>query len=86
MLSKEIVERIIIDTIREITKINIDDKDAILVNANFNIFPADFLYIFDRIEKQFGVSTSEIIQNCTFEVMTVNNLAEKICLLINISK
>ena len=47
---KEIIS-IIQNTVRVVTKVNVDSDNVNLLNLQLDIHPADFLYIFDELER-----------------------------------
>ena len=75
MNSRVFIEKVICDTIRDVSGIEHLEKDASLIGRDSGISPVDFLYIFDLLEKQLQMPVSDIFINYTFEVVTVNNLA-----------
>ncbi len=74
----ERIESIVRDAIMTVAGIDIIDENANLLDFDLGIFPANFIYIFDLISEKTGVQASKILEQATFSVMTVRNLAEEI--------
>lgn len=76
MYSKEGIEKAIREAVKDVTGITIFDKDTSLIDSKMNILPAQFLYIFDLLEKKLQIPVHDIYIKQTFEVMTVGNLTD----------
>ena len=78
MMSKAETVKIITDAVREVTDIEIKSPDTNLLGRDVGIIPADFLYIFDIVEKRTGRDMCGVIADAHYTIMTPNNLAEAI--------
>lgn len=76
MHSKKDVEKIVREVVMNVTGINKLENYDSLVGKDLNINPADFLYIFDILEKQFQLPVHDIFISHTFEVMTIGNMTD----------
>lgn len=76
MHSKESIEKTIQEAVMNVTGIEVFEKDTSLIDKKLNIIPANILYIFDILEKKLQLPVHDIFINHTFEVMTVENLAD----------
>lgn len=72
------ITKAIIETVYEVTRISIQTEEISLLDTQLDINPADFLYIFDILEKQFGFETKEILENSNYDVMYIPNLSKAI--------
>lgn len=77
MHSKEAIERTIRLAIKDVTGITELKINESLIDREMGIIPANFLYIFDILEKKLQLPTYDIF-NHTFEVMTVENLTNSL--------
>ena len=78
MKSSEDIIKVIRKAVEDVAGIvNLDDN-ASLVDKNLRIAPADFLYIFDILEKEVQVNVYDVLKDNTYHVMTVNGLATAI--------
>ena len=75
MLQRSQLEQIVRDTVYEVVGVRIDDRDQHLLSDKSRIFPVDFLYIFDRLEKQLHCPVYTILQQHDYSVLTIANLA-----------
>ncbi len=73
--TKEQLENLIRDTVRDVTGKVIDYPDTSLIDRALGIDPADFLYIFDRLEKELQAPVHTIFTNHGYEVMTVRGIS-----------
>ena len=76
MHSKEMIEDIIRDAVKNVTGITALERDTNLIDQELKIIPVDFLYIFDILEKKLQVPAHNIFIDHTFEVMSVAKLAD----------
>lgn len=58
-------------------KSDFQDVDNLL-SRDIGIMPVDFLYVFDCLEKRFGLPLFEIVENRDYTVMTIDNLSHEI--------
>lgn len=75
MYSRLIIKDEILKAVKEVTGISCADEDANLIDREIGIIPADFIYIFDLLEKRLQIPVHNIFTSRTFDVMTVNNLS-----------
>lgn len=62
----------------EVTNIIIEDEKTNLLDNKLDIHPADFLYIFDLLEKELQVPVTNILRVNDFTVMRVDNMGNEI--------
>ena len=87
MYTRKDIEMIVCDTVKTVTGIQIVHHNISLLDRDINIFPADFLYIFDLIENKIGKSIDSILVEYTDDVFIMDNLIDviyKICVDENI--
>ena len=78
MISKEKIRKALVNILNEVTDVKDVGEDTILVSENVGIFPADFIYIFDALERELSLPVFKIFENSNYSVMTVKNLTEAI--------
>lgn len=64
------------DAVWKVTGITIESEEISLLDTKLDIPPADFLYIFDILEKNLELPVTEIFQDSNYIVMKVNNLSD----------
>ena len=74
----ENIKTFVRESITDVSGISRFEDNENLLDPGVGIFPADFLYIFDLIEKRFNIPFSNVLQFSTYEVMTVENMAKEI--------
>ena len=74
--TKEQLENLIRETVRDVTGKVIDSPDTSLIDRALGIDPADFLYIFDQLEKELHAPVHTVFTDHGYEVMTVGGLSE----------
>ena len=79
MYSKEKIADIVKNAIYEVTKIRIDNDDINLLSEELKIFPADFLYVFEIIERNIEVSIGSIFVDYGYEAFEVKRFIKIIC-------
>ncbi len=77
-MNKSEIEKIIIEGIKEISDINIENKDLNLFSRSCGISPIDLIYIKDYIEKKINKDISKIFVSYDYNVLTVHNLTDAI--------
>lgn len=71
----DIVE-IIKETVYKVTQIKIDDENTSLLDTRLRIYPADFLYIFELLEKKLNVPAADILRTHPYSVMEIDKLSD----------
>ena len=51
------------------------DNNQNLLDSKIGVFPADYIYIFNMLEKKLGVPVFCLLEKYDHTVMTINNLA-----------
>ena len=74
--SKQELMKLIQQTVYEVTKIQVKQMDTNLLDTRLLIHPADFLYIFDILEKKSNVPAADILKNHDYTVMRVDVMSE----------
>lgn len=82
-MTREEIENIVRDTVVEVTGIKNFENMENLLDRELGIIPADFLYIFDMLERRFNIPVFRIFTYSTFHVMTVENIAKEVEKLLN---
>ena len=77
-LSKEELQQNIRKIVEDVTKIRIESYDTNLLDSSININPANFLYIFDELEKELKLPVVDIFKENKCDVMTIKNLCRAI--------
>lgn len=72
------IAKIIIETVYKVTHIPIKTEEISLLDTQLDINPADFLYIFDILEKRFGFEVGDILKSSNYDVMYIPNLSKAI--------
>ena len=72
------IEQLIVNIIKDVCEINITDKDLNLLSDKAEITMADFLYVFDELEKQLNLPVVSILEHNDYTVFTVRNIASEI--------
>ena len=72
---KEIIS-IIQNTVREVTKVNVDSDNVTLLNLQLDIHPADFLYIFDELERRLEIPVTEVLKGYDYSIFRVDKLSD----------
>lgn len=80
---KEIME-LIRKVVFEVTRNKVESDEMSLLDTSLSINPADFLYIFDLLEKELGVPAVEILKDHDYTVMKIGNMSEALLGLIKI--
>lgn len=75
----EELENFLLHSIQTYTGVTITDKNQHLLHPALGIQPSCFIYIFDSIEKQYGILAPQILENNDYRVFTVNNLVKALC-------
>ena len=78
MLSKEDVKAIVHDAVENVTGIKDISDDTCLLDRELNIFPADFLYVFECIEKKLGKAIYKILEEYAYDVFIMKRLVDAI--------
>lgn len=74
-LTQADMETMIKETVWEVTHIKVPSAEISLLDTSLNINPADFLYIFDILEKRLSKPVADIFKTNTYSVMKVHDLA-----------
>ena len=80
---KEIME-LIRKVVFEVTGKKVESKEISLLDTRLGINPADFLYIFDLLEKELGIPVVEILKDHNYTVMKIDNMCEALLGLVEI--
>ena len=76
--SRQDVERIIKQVVMDVTSLTGLEESTNLLDRELSIFPADFLYIFDLLERELQVDVYSILRNNTYRMMTVGVMADEL--------
>lgn len=60
----------------EVRQIRVDSEKTNLLDTDLNICPADFLYIFDLLEKELHVPAVNILIGNSYRIMEIGNMSE----------
>lgn len=74
--TKNDVVKLIQKTVFEVTQIKLDSEDISLLDTSLGIYPADFLYIFDLLEKELKVPATDVFKSHSYDVMVVDKLSD----------
>lgn len=78
---QEIIE-LIRKVVFEVTGNEVESDDMSLLDTKSGIKPADFLYIFDLLEKGLEVPAVDILKNHDYTVMKIDHMSEALLSLI----
>jgi hypothetical protein len=70
--------KLIRKTVSDVSGISDFENDASLIDGTLPIAPVNFVYIFGALEKALNLPVHDILKDHTFNVMTVENLADAI--------
>lgn len=82
--TKKQLNNLIRNTVSKVTGINIESDEVSLLDTRYQINPVDFLYIFEVLEKELGISPADILKKNDYTVMKINNMSEALLGLLNI--
>lgn len=66
------------DAVWNVTGIKIESEETSLLDTKLGIPPADFLYIFELLEKNLELPVIDIFRDSNYLVMKLNNLSDAI--------
>lgn len=72
---KEVI-KIIKEVVHEVTGIRTAADEENLLSTELDILPADFLYIFDLLEKKLGVPAVDVLKETDYQVMRIDYLSK----------
>lgn len=70
------------ETVYEVTKVRVDEQESNLLDTRFHIHPADFLYIFDLLEKKLKIPAVNILIGRNYTIMRIDHMSEALIGLI----
>ena len=74
-MNREEIKVIIRNAIIQVTGLdNLDGKTS-LISKELGIIPVNFLYIFEILKNELELPVYKIFENHTYQVMTIDNLA-----------
>ena len=74
-MNREEIKVIIRNAIIQVTGLdNLDGKTS-LISKELGIMPVNFLYIFEILKNELELPVYKIFENHTYQVMTIDNLA-----------
>lgn len=76
MHTKKEVMELIREVVFEVTGNKVESDEISLLDTSLNINPADFLYIFDLLEKELKVPAVDILKDHDYTVMRIDNMSE----------
>jgi hypothetical protein len=76
MDSREDIEKAIREAVGDVTGITGLDDDANLTDTALGIAPANFLYIFDILERRLQVPAHDVLKTSGYQVMGIKNLTD----------
>lgn len=60
----------------EVTQIHVDCGKTNLLDTSMDICPADFLYIFDLLEKELHVPAVDILNGRSYHILEIDAMSE----------
>lgn len=63
-------------TVYEVTQVKADSPETNLLDTRLAIHPADFLYIFDLLEKELKIPVVTILINHDYTIMRIDQMSE----------
>lgn len=72
---KEVIESIQ-KVVFEVTGNKVESDEISLLDTSLRITPADFLYIFDLLEKELEVPAVDILKDHDYTVMKIDDMSE----------
>ncbi len=69
-------------TVYEVTNVKVEDEKMNLLDNRLNIRPADFLYIFDLLEKKLHVPAADILRDHDHTIMEVGAMGDALLKLL----
>lgn len=75
---KEQVKKILVDEIKKLYNIEVEDLDKNLLSLNLRIPIEDVLFLFESVKNNYNIDLYSIVEHNNFEIFTINNLAKKI--------
>ena len=75
MVTKDAISQLLKTVITDVSGWDSVGLDESLISKDSRITPADFLYIFDQIEKKLNIPVCKVFESHSFEIMTINNLS-----------
>lgn len=76
MHTKKEVMELIRKVVFEVTGNKVESDEISLLDTSLNINPADFLYIFDLLEKELKVPAVDILKDHDYTVMRIDDMSE----------
>lgn len=76
MYTKKEVMELIRKVVFEVTGNKVESDEISLLDTSLNINPADFLYIFDLLEKELKVPAVDILKDHDYTVMRIDDMSE----------
>ncbi len=77
--SEKEIEHIIEEAVWKVTGRRLPSSETSLLNTDMDIPVVDFLYVFDLLEKELGLSITDILKTADYTVMSPHNLAKEFC-------
>lgn len=74
--TKQELMELIKKTVFDVTNIQVEQVKTNLLDTSLKIHPADFLYIFDTLEKKLNVPTADILKNHDYTVMQIDVMSD----------
>lgn len=68
----DLIQRIVF----KVTQVKIDSEDISLLDTRLHIHPADFLYIFNELEKELGVPVVNLLIDHDYQIMRMDHMSE----------
>lgn len=72
---KEVIESIR-KAVFEVTGNKVESDETSLLDTRLGITPADFLYIFDLLEKELKIPAVDILKDHDYTVMRIDDMSE----------
>ena len=74
--TRTMIYHLILDTVWEVCGVRIESETENLLDRKFGIYPADFLYIFDLLEKKLQVPAVDVLKDSEYTVMEAGRLSD----------
>lgn len=80
--TKKDIRNLIRKIVFDVTKVHVESENTSLLDTRLKIHPADFLYIFDLLEKELHIPVVNIFIDQDYTIMRVDRMSEAILGLI----
>ena len=77
-MTKERIETILINEIKELYQIEIKDINENLLHPRVGIAEGDFIYLYKELKEKYNIDIYPVIAQNDCDVFTIDNLSQKI--------